>query len=422
MRSIVLVAVAGVLCGCPGPSGEGPTTGEATLGSTSTSTSAGASTGSEESTSTTGEPTTTSPTTTTGSTTVTSDTGPSSTGTADTGTTDTDTGEPIDPLADTPIGYATLEGGTIGGAGGPTVVVTTYEELEDAAEGSDDPLIIKIDGTIVGDTQILVRSNKTILGLPGSKLQGVGLRLSEVNNVILRNLTIEGVVADLGDGDQDAITLKYGTHHVWIDHCDLRAQPVGEPFEVDGDSEYYDGLLDITRGCDFISVSWTRFADSWKAVLVGGGSGEVENIGKQHLTMYNNYILDCLERGPYVGLSEAHVFNNYTRVTALTGHVGNGISLRDNAQVRVDDCYFDHTLINDDGMSPSVPIITGYPTSVGGPGVVTNLDSNIFVGTVDNQIETPPGDFVPPYEYAPIPAEQVPDVVAAGAGATLKFE
>lgn len=134
-----------------------------------------------------------------------------------------------------------------------------------------------------------------------------------------RNLTIEGVVADLGGGDQDAITLKYGTHHVWIDHCDLRAQPVGEPFVVDGSEDYYDGLLDITRGCDFITVSWTKFTDSWKAMLIGGGSGEVENIGKQHVTLYNNYFLDCLERGPYVGLSQAHVFNDYTRVTRMTG-------------------------------------------------------------------------------------------------------
>jgi pectate lyase len=327
-----------------------------------------------------------------------------------------------DPLADTPIGYATMEGGTTGGAGGPTVTVESYDELKNAAEGSSDPLVIKVSGTITGSVQIYVRSNKTILGLPGSKLSGVGLRLSEVSNVILRNLTIEGVVADLGSGDQDAITLKYGTHHVWIDHCDLRAQPVGEPFEVNGSSEYYDGLVDITRGCDFVTVSWTKFSDSWKAVLVGGGSGETENLGKQRLTMYDNYFLDCLERGPYVGLTVAHVFNNYTRVTRLTGHIGNGVSLRDNAQIRIDNCYFDHTLADGSTGSPSIPIITGYSTAVGGPGVVTNADSSIFVNTVENQITTPPGDFVPPYAYAPIPAAQVPAVVSGGAGATLQIQ
>jgi len=335
---------------------------------------------------------------------------------------DADAAPPPDPLSEQPIGYATLEGGTTGGEGGQTVTVTNYDELEAAAEGSSDPLIIKVSGTITGEAQIYVKSNKTILGLPGSKLMGVGLRLSEVSNVILRNLTIEGVVADLGSGDQDAISLKYGTHHVWIDHCDLRAQPVGESFVVNGSEEYYDGLIDITRGCDYVTVSWTKFADSYKAVLIGGGSGETENIGKQHVTLYKNYFLDCLERGPYVGLSTAHVFNDYTRVTQLTGHIGNGISIRDNGQVRTDNNYFDHTLVEGSGMSPSFPIITGYSSSVGGPGVVTNADSNILVNTVEPYITTPPGDFEPPYAYAPIPAADVPAVVSAGAGATLSIQ
>lgn len=419
------------LFGCPAPDGDGSSSsgGSTTGGASSTGADTGVlPTGTGQPATDTGEPATD-----TGVLPPDTDTGAvSTTGTAETGTsadtsteTDavTDTGDdPPDPLLDMPVGYATLEGGTVGGAGGPTVTVYTYDELKAAATDSDSPRIIRVSGTITGSEQIYVRSNKTILGLPGSKLSGVGLRLSEVSNVILRNLTIEGVVADLGGGDQDAITLKYGTHHVWIDHCDLRAQPVGEPFVVNGNEEYYDGLIDITRGCDFITVSWTKFTDSWKAVLIGGGSGEVENIGKQHVTLYDNYFLDCLERGPYVGLSQAHVFNDYTRVTRLTGHIGNGISLRDNAQVRVDDCYFDHTLVEDEGMSPSFPIITGYSSAVGGPGVVTNAESNIFVNTIEPHIDGPPGDFVPPYDYSPIPAEQVPAVVSAGAGATLQLE
>ncbi|PCC67127.1 pectate lyase [Nannocystis exedens] len=426
MRNAVLLVAAFALLGCPQPHSDGHSPETTTTGSgASTGTTAGTDpTGAGEPTTGTEEPTTGTeePMTSTGA--MTTGTGGDSTSTTSAGETETatDTGDPAEPIAEEPIGYAALEGGTYGGAGGPTVVVATYDELRSAAEDSDDPLIIKVSGTIVGEEQIYVRSNKTILGLPGSRLQGVGLRLSEVHNVILRNLTIEGVVADLGSGDQDAITLKFGTHHVWIDHCDLRAQPPGEPFVVDDNDEYYDGLIDITRGCDFVTVSWTKFTDSWKAMLVGGGSGEVENIGKQRLTMYNNYFLDCLERGPYVGQSEAHVFNNYTRVTRLTGHTGNGVSLRDNARVRVDNCYFDHTLVDDDGMSPSVPIITGYSTSVGGPGRVTNADSNIFVNTVEPQIDGPPDDFVPPYDYSPIPAEEVPATVLAGAGATLPIE
>ncbi len=73
-------------------------------------------------------------------------------------------------------------------------------------------------------------------------------------------------------------------------------------------------------------------------------------------------------------------------------------------------------------MSPSFPILTGYASAVGGPGVVTNAESNIFVNTIEPHIDGPPGDLVPPYDDSSIPAEQVPAVVSAGAGATLQIE
>ena len=47
-------------------------------------------------------------------------------------------------------------------------------------------------------------------------LVGIGLRVIEVNNVILRNLKISKVLADVGDavGIQEA-------NQVWVDHLDL---------------------------------------------------------------------------------------------------------------------------------------------------------------------------------------------------------
>lgn len=59
-------------------------------------------------------------------------------------------------------------------------------------------------------------SNKTILGKSGATLNGVGLRVLSVSNVIIRNIKITKVLADAGD----AIGIQAATK-VWIDHVDL---------------------------------------------------------------------------------------------------------------------------------------------------------------------------------------------------------
>src|SRR4030042_5621120 len=73
-----------------------------------------------------------------------------------------------DPFAKNPVGFASLNGGTTGGAGGPTVTVTTKEELMNYALSSysSDPYIIKVSGTINMDKgeMVWISSNKTIVG------------------------------------------------------------------------------------------------------------------------------------------------------------------------------------------------------------------------------------------------------------------
>lgn len=72
---------------------------------------------------------------------------------------------------------------------------------------------------------------------------GVALRVKGASNVILRNLKIENVLYDAGD----AIGLDSATN-VWIDHVDLSG-------DLASDKINYDGLLDITHGSDWITVS-----------------------------------------------------------------------------------------------------------------------------------------------------------------------
>lgn len=60
-------------------------------------------------------------------------------------------------------GFATLNGGTSGGAGGKTVTVSTLSALQSALKG-DAAAIVLISGTITGATKVDVGSNKSVLG------------------------------------------------------------------------------------------------------------------------------------------------------------------------------------------------------------------------------------------------------------------
>lgn len=194
------------------------------------------------------------------------------------------------------IGYCTQNGGTTGGAAGEQTTVTTLEELKTAA-GADGAAIIIVSGTITGAEQVDVAADKTIFGEPGSELSGVGLRVKDVSNVILRNLKISKVLADSGD----AISIQ-AADNVWVDHCDLSS-------DRDHDKDYYDGLCDVTHAANYITISNTYFHDHWKASLVGhSDSNADEDEGNLIVTYANNYWSNVNSRGPSFRFGTGHVF------------------------------------------------------------------------------------------------------------------
>ncbi|KAL3477047.1 pectin lyase fold/virulence factor [Aspergillus californicus] len=222
--------------------------------------------------------------------------------------------------SDAAFGYASLNGGTTGGAGGSTTTVTTYDELAAAVEG-DEAKIVIVSGTITQTAdQIEVGSNTSILGEDANAvLDGFGLVLKEVENVIIRNLGVKNVLAENGD----AIGAEYSTN-IWVDHCDVSSNR-------DHDKDYYDGLLDFKRASDFITVSNTYIHDHWKASLVGhSDSNGDEDTGKLHVTYANNYWANLNSRGPSFRFGTGHIYNNYYE------SVSDGINTRQGAQLLVE--------------------------------------------------------------------------------------
>ena len=111
------------------------------------------------------------------------------------------------------------------------------------SEKNTAPAIVVIKGVISGNEKVRVASNKTIIGLPGSGFNGVGLHFRRQSNLILRNIISSFVEADNGDG------LKIEeSSNVWVDHCEFYSALVS-------DKDFYDGLLDVSHGSEWVTVS-----------------------------------------------------------------------------------------------------------------------------------------------------------------------
>jgi pectate lyase len=192
-----------------------------------------------------------------------------------------------------PIGFAAVnslgQNGTTGGGGNNIVTVTTKSDLAYYA-GLSGSYTIYVSGTFTGAGDIAVTSDKSIIGLgSGATLNGFALTASGQHNIIIRNLTITNGVTD---------TMAFKTvHHAWVDHCDL--------------SYGFDGLLDITYGSDYITISNTKFHNHDKCSLVNSGTNHFEDVGKCHVTYHHNWFDTTVQRNPRGAYGPIHVFNNY---------------------------------------------------------------------------------------------------------------
>lgn len=132
-------------------------------------------------------------------------------------------------LVQSQIGFATLNGGTDGGAGGPTVTVTNEAQLISAVQGND-RRIVRITANIRVAGRVRVGSNKSILG--GTATAGInngGLFIVDAENVIVRGLRLSFPREPF-----DCIEIQRSTR-VWVDHNELFA-------DRNNGRDFYDGL------------------------------------------------------------------------------------------------------------------------------------------------------------------------------------
>ncbi|MFG2950387.1 pectate lyase family protein [Streptomyces adustus] len=286
--------------------------------------------------------------------------------------------------ADTsPIGFGA---GTTGGGSSTAVTVTTLAAFKTAVTG-DSAKVVKVNGLISLSGQVDVGSNTTVLGVgSASGFTGGGLRLKKVTNVVIRNLNISKPVAPA-----DGITVQASTK-VWVDHNSFSS-------DRDHDKDYYDGLLDITHGSDYVTVSWNTFKDHYKGSLVGhSDSNASEDTGHLRVTYHHNWFDNVNSRIPSLRFGTGHFYDNYVvgADTAVHSRMG--------AQMFVQNNVF---------RSTAVAVTTSRDSDVDG---YANLSGNDLGGAATEISQT--GTFTsPPYSYTAKPASTVVASVTSGAGA-----
>lgn len=228
-------------------------------------------------------------------------------------------------------GWATIRGegidGISGGGNAIPQIVTNLEELKTLAKGNT-PRVIVVSGNIAcGDDPIDLGSNKTIVGINKYATIRGGINLEGVCNVIVSNLNCRGSWPD--SGPVDCIAARY-SHHLWFNHLNI--------WNAD------DGNMDLTRGSDYITVSWCKFWYSDIAHkhrlcnLVGSGTDhEDTDIGKLKVTYHHNWFANLVDqRMPRILYGKGHVYNNYYTSVGNTYCIGVGCY----ASVLIENNYF----------------------------------------------------------------------------------
>jgi pectate lyase len=278
-----------------------------------------------------------------------------------------------------PVGWGSQNGGTTGGAGGATVTVTSASALDSVLQSSS-AMIIKVSGMISLSGMHKVASNKTVQGVGSSSgITGGGLNIASAKNVIIRNMVFK-------NADDDSINVQYSTN-VWIDHNDL--------------SNGYDGLVDIKRASDYVTVSWNRTHGHDKNMLLGHDDGNGgEDSGHLRVTYVHNWFDGTNQRNPRVRFGNpVHVLNNY-----FSNNGSYGVATTCGAGVYVERNYFENVgnpVIIQTGDSPNgyVKLLNNYKVNSGTEA--TNVGANVKAI---------------PYSYTPEANNTVKATVTAGAG------
>ncbi len=179
--------------------------------------------------------------------------------------------------------------------------------------------------------RIRVGSNTTIVGMDRrATIRGAwfDIRGAGRTNIIIRNLRFVDTydcfpawnptdgAAGSWNAEYDSIAIRDGDH-IWIDHnefADVDTVDSRLPTYFGRLYQVHDGQLDITNAASFVTVSWNRFRDHDKVMLIGSSDSATADRGRLKVTLHHNVFDNVGQRAPRVRFGQVHLYNNLYRI------------------------------------------------------------------------------------------------------------
>jgi pectate lyase len=182
--------------------------------------------------------------------------------------------------------------------------------------------------------EIKNKSNITILGADGSAAN-FGIHVASASsNIIIRNMTM-GLPP--GGSDSDLISLEGMSagvpKDIWIDHNELFSSMADCPGA--GDTAF-DGMIDIKKGADNVTISYNYMHDHHKVSL--NGFSDTDDLVR-HVTFHHNLFENIGSRAPLQRHGYSHLLNNH-----LSKVMTSGINVRMGGFALVEGNYFESVL------------------------------------------------------------------------------
>jgi pectate lyase len=232
------------------------------------------------------------------------------------------------PAENTARGYGAMASG---GGSGPARSVGSLAEAQaavDAYAGSGG-LVLEYTGRFDFDSisdpcaqhtkdgqklEIKDKRDITIQGADGSAANfGIHIKAAS-ENIVIRNMTL-GLLP--GGGDSDMISMEGMSggfpKNIWIDHNELFSSLADCPGA--GDTAF-DGMIDVKKGVDNLTISYNYLHDHHKASLHGFSDDDSQT---RHLTLHHNVFENIGSRTPLQRHGYSHIVNNLFSQILVSG-------------------------------------------------------------------------------------------------------
>ena len=259
-------------------------------------------------------------------------------------------------------------------------------------------------------------SNLSFYGTDGFVMDRIGLFCVRASNIIIRNIHFRQPKANNG---ADAVSMQ-DCDGVWVDHCTFTS--------LNQTKDYEDGSCDITHASKNVTVSWCHFVLTQKSCLVGHSNSATDDVAIT-ATFHHNWFDQSSSRHPRVRFGTVHVYNNFFDGCTTYG-VGSAYGAKvlveynafDNVQLPTDICTYPAKESGESNLQGSVAgylyatqdVYTNRPAKAKDPYPLTNVKYTSYNGSTITPLTY--ADFKPAYTYVVTPAENVQEVVTAGAG------